>query len=274
MAAIKKELVRKPKISEIESLIDLKEYSCQRYRHMSEWYMNCIDCSEKKTCLAGKQAIKLMETSTAPKAKENKTEIPDPKTDTRGYIAYIFSLKEPVKELLKTAGNIRPQSVYARVNLWRKNYPDLEEKYNMIEKVRFLWTKPYNSMRIEDILKELFPDEGPAHDFNGKYANYQVVEVPEKTIDDILEDVSMPEESGEITLEDFLKKNGAPVSNTKICEKADICEKPADAGDSGRLDALLEKLRKNITEYERKIQETKEQIAAVLTVQKLMQNGV
>lgn len=89
-----------------------------------------------------------------------------------------------------------------------------------------------------------------------------------------------------ISLEDFLNQNPVTAKETPDIPKkifhttgpvsGKSAGKPSDisaGGGSGDLDALLERLRKNIAEYEQKIQQTKEQIAAVLTVQNLMRNG-
>lgn len=272
MAMAEKQLIQKPKITEIENLDDLKEYSCPRYRHMKDWYLKCLDCVSLKSCSAGQQAVKLMDEST-------KMKIPDPKTNQRGYIEYVFSQKEPLKILLTDGKNIRPTSIYARVHLWKKNFPDLEEKYQMMDKVRFLWSNPFRAMKVEDILKLKFPQEGPEHDFNGKYAGMKIVDpTPKKKTQ---EGIPMPKNEGDtITLEDFLKQNEPndahilkPAPKEKVPD-AKICAEPAGGNGSDSLDIILEKLRKNIADYKQKIQQAEEQMAAVLTVKKLMQNGV
>ena len=203
------------KIDEIDNFQELKKYACPRYRHTSDWYLNCVDCKSFKNCTAGKQAVKLLEESTRVSVNSAKKEpIPDPKNDVRGYITYIFSQKEPVKVLLESAKDIRPTSVYSRVHMWKKNYPDLEEKFRMIEKVRFLWQKPYNSMKVEDILKKLYPEEGPQHDFGGKYAEYPVVGEPEKKQDD----------SDTVSLDAFLNEVTKPSSSEVPDIQQDISE--------------------------------------------------
>jgi hypothetical protein len=278
------ELNRTPKIQEIENLQDLKGYACAKVQHVKDWYLKCVDCSGLKNCKVGQQAVKLVEESTAAKKAE---ETANPKTSIRDQIEQIFSQKEPVKALLESAGNIRPQSIYGKVNLWRKNYPDLEEKYHMLEKVRFLWTRPWNTMHVSDILKKLYPGEGPEHDFDGKYAGIPVVGEKEAVL--MNEDISLEDFLKENTVKFTGEKHAEPVlkavtgrdasviySAGEACSTGEVCptgEAAACGGDSVKLEDILEKLRKNIADYEQKIREAKNQIEAVLTVQKLMQNG-
>jgi len=262
MAIAEKELHRLPKISEIESLDELKPYSCPKNMHLKEWYLKCLDCTGLKTCMTGKQAVKLMEESTA----AHKKAVPDPKSNLREYIEYVFTHKDPIRFLLQdnAAKNTRPTSLYNRVYIWKKNNPDLEEKYHMLEKVRFLWKKPWSSMTLSDILKKMYPEEGPEHDFNGKYADVKMQEVST---------VAEQKAAGNtISLEDFL--NGETISETKPAPEKQKAVQPAQGNYPDNLDILMEKLRGQIAEYEQKIQETQDKIQAILTVQNLMRNGV
>ena len=141
----------------------------------------------------------------------------------------------------------------------------------MMDKVRFLWTKPYNSMRIDDIIRKLYP-ESPKDDFNGKYSDLEVVDPASREPADI-------PESDTIILEDFLNQ-GAVKSEEKNFEEhlkkaytkpcVATCAESAVSNGPDALDGLLVKLRKDISEYEKKIRETKDKIAAVLTVKQLM----
>lgn len=206
-----------PKISEIENLQDLKQFCCAKNKYLKDWYMKCFDCPGLKTCMAGQQAVKLLEESTSPTppAKPAPATPPDLKTNLRGYIEYVFTQKDPVKILLESSQNIRPTSLYSRVHMWKKNHPDLEEKYHMLEKVRFLFTKPWDRMRVPDILKEDYP---------GKVAEKQDIPEPvpvpapdakvlglkqDAAGTHVIEDGSS--DSDGILLEDFLKEYGVDI---------------------------------------------------------------
>lgn len=140
------------RIEDIFDLNYLKKYACLKYQHKREWYLECIDCKSKNKCRAGKQANFLMNNSTAPEQKE-----PNPPEDkTRAMIEDIFRSKDPVRTMLERSGNIKPQSVYQKVWAWKKKYPDLEEKYQMLGKFNFLWRNPWDSMKVPDIIKELY----------------------------------------------------------------------------------------------------------------------
>lgn len=145
-------------ISQIDDLGELKKYACPKTSYLKEWYMKCMDCASIKTCKAGQQAVKLMEISTAPK-KNDIPPMPDQKTDLKDYIEWVFKYTDPVKTLMESNPAVKPQSVYQRVHMWKKNYPDLEAKYHMLEKFRFLWCNPYAQMKIPDIVKMMYQDE-------------------------------------------------------------------------------------------------------------------
>lgn len=140
------------RIEDIFDLNYLKKYACPKYQHKREWYLECIDCKSKNKCGAGKQANFLMNNSTAPEPKE-----PNPPEDkTRAMIEDIFRSKDPVRTMLERSGNIKPQSVYQKVWAWKKKYPDLEEKYQMLSKFNFLWRNPWDSMKVPDIITSLY----------------------------------------------------------------------------------------------------------------------
>ena len=141
------------RIEDIHDLTYLRKYACQRYRYCGQdWYLKCVDCKNK--CKAGLQAIVIMDNET--KAAEK---VPDPPVDKKKQeVIDIFESKDPVRYMLEHSGNIKPQSVYAKVSVMKKNYPDLDKKYHMLEKFRFLYTVPYASMKIPDILAQMYPD--------------------------------------------------------------------------------------------------------------------
>lgn len=300
-----------PKISEIENLQDLKQFCCAKNRYLKDWYMKCFDCPGLKTCMAGQQAVKLLEESTSPTPVTKPAPVtpPDPKTNLRGYIKYVFEQKDPVKILLESSPNIRPASLYSRVHMWKKNHPDLEEKYHMLEKVRFLFTKPWDRMKVPDILKEDYP--GKAQE---KAAEKQDIPKPEPEpapdakVPGLKQDtagmsVTTDDDSDGIALEDFLKemeekivpgaysdaiemkisdsvadevipekKEEIPVKEPIVKDQARAVSAVGDGSDIDRMDLLVEKLRKNIAEHEKQIAEINDQIAAVLTTRKLMES--
>lgn len=295
IAAVKREYHTNEKITDIDNFVDLKKYACSKVGYLKEWYLKCVDCPQQKNCTAGKQAVKLIESTTAPK----KQEIPNPKNNLRGYIEWVFTQKDPVKVMLEnTAQNVKPQSVYQRVHLWKKNNPDLEERFHMLEKFRFLWNKPWDQMRIPDILKKMYPEDSKTdvkqdipevNPPEAAFKQWKADSVPEKAI-----------EENEVALEDYLaelrsstNKDPEPVVKEPVKDteeavhmepvdftgQADLeNENPAGQSisgtDPGQLDILLKKLRDNITEYEQKIQQIQEKISAILTVQEMMRNGV
>ena len=365
MTVAERELHIPPKITEIEDFSELKKYACARVNHMKEWYLQCLDCVQQQKCSAGKQAIVLMDNSTAPK----KPDIPDPKKNLRGYIEYIFTQeKDPVRFMLENSGNIKPQSIYQRVYLWKKNFPDLESRFHMLEKFQWVWTSPWNSMRIPDILTAKYsekkteskaadipkketpkpiaakpkpspalkdPPSDPKTDFGGKYANYPVVNVQESTSDCVALEDFLKELTGHsgISSKEPIGKPGIsskeqiskPIVDSKepseklkeempvevtdahmdissgvhrevVCMRArevntrevgshevNTCEvgtrevntrEVSSGGESRALEDILQKLRENISEYEQKIQEARDKISAILTVQQMMKNGV
>ena len=176
------------RIEDIHDLTYLRKYACQRYRYCGQdWYLKCVDCKNK--CKAGLQAIVIMDNET--KAAEKVPDLPVDKKKQE--VIDIFESKDPVRYMLEHSGNIKPQSVYAKVSVMKKNYPDLDKKYHMLEKFRFLYTVPYASMKIPDILAQMYPDtESKAEpkseqkcpdknlhpekeDFGGKYADIRTV---------------------------------------------------------------------------------------------------
>jgi len=148
MVPVSKSPYKTERIEDIFNLDSLNKYACQKVKNSNEWYMKCIECSGFKNCKTGQQAALIMEKETSPKES-------DP---LRQQIIDIFSETRPIKKLLESFINLRPPSIYAKVNVWRKKYPDLDKKYHMIDNVRFLWTKKYESMKVVDILKELYPE--------------------------------------------------------------------------------------------------------------------
>lgn len=307
------------RIEDVTDLQYLKKYACPKYQHKREWYLECIDCKTKNKCKAGKQAIFLMNNSTEPAKKETKPMTPQEIQDKkkREEVENIFKRPDPVKYLLETSPNIKPQSIYQRVNLWRKNYPDLQEKYQMIEKVRFLWTKPYDSMKVPKILEELYP-EANSGEQSAKEPEKQKIKSTEKkepevsytdiapnskifTVEpDMAEDVvtfdvasmhptsiisekkfSADNSDDCISLEDFLQETSDSeeddIHAEKEAEEVSAPKAIQDAAGSSKdlksMAELLKKLEKDIQQYEAKIKETRNQIEAIKTVQKLMGGG-
>ena len=299
---MRREKIPTERISEMEDLHDLRKYACSKVQYLKDWWMKCVDCPSLLTCTTGKRAVKLAEMCTAPgiKGDEEKTEMPNPKTQLREYIIWIFSQKDPVKELLKNSTAVKPQSVYQRVNIWRKNYPDLEEKYHMLEKFRFLWSKPYDQMRVSDILRMKYPEENePAaeskagNDIPGleKKQSEQSTDIPGTPAGDagMSEAVSLSDFLAEMRIE-------GPVSITKPAVPARTTEPeyPAKTENIGNpetkkpensqpvnLAEMVKKLQDHIDGWEAdikmlqiKIEEARKQMEAVRTVQLMIRSGV
>lgn len=220
------------RIEDIHDLAYLRKYACQRYRYCGQdWYLKCVDCKNK--CKAGLQAIVIMDNET--KAAEK---VPDPPVDKKKQeVIDIFESKDPVRYMLEHSGNIKPQSVYAKVSVMKKNYPDLDKKYHMLEKFRFLYTVPYASMKIPDILAQMYPESKAEpkseqkrpdknlhpekEDFGGKYADIRTVGdekkpeikelpptkiAPNSKVYSVKPDISKEDTGDSISLEDFLEE--------------------------------------------------------------------
>ena len=257
-----------PKIDEISNLQDLKPFACTKVQYKKDWYLDCVDCKGRNGCPAGKRAVFLTEHDMAPKGEESFQDIQQNKL--RDNIIHIFSQSDPVKELLSTSGNVKPQSIYQRVNMWRKNYPDLEEKYHMLEKVRFLWTKPYDSMRVPDILKMMYPEppkETPK-------STPKPIEVRTKVID-----IDPPTNSDEMSLEDFLDSIPEATPTKKLPDEAYLVVSKAEPEvksreTSGELDKMIERLQMKLSDLEKQKAEILHQLEAIKTVQNLMKIGI
>lgn len=280
---IKKPFIEK-RIKDIESLQELNRFACMKVKSHRDWYLECMECPGKKSCPVGKQAELIMEKETKPSQEKDISQETDP---TRITIVNIFEQEEPVKALLKAFSNLRPPSLYAKVNAWRRRHPDLEDRYHMIEKVRFLWRKQYESMTITDILKELYPDEShivaidvasmhPTSILSSepitKYSAEMNARIEEKKMEDSRTEIApnspvitlKPKQNSgidedSISLEDFLAENG------DISEETSQPQFPTP-----NLDFLLNKLREEKHSYEKKISELDRQIEATLTVKRLL----
>ena len=285
-----KQVFKEDRIEDIDDLQYLKKYACQKVKYRREWYMNCMDCPGLKGCKAGLQAVVIMEKETkAPEIEK------DPE---RKAIIDIFEQPDPVKILLSKYTNMRGPSIYAKVNVWRKNHPDLEEKYHMVEKVRFLWRKPYDQMKVEDIFKELYPgvkipktqiysssDAKPPKNEEKPYKSgvtlkHEVREeaptemAPNSKIVTIKPDIREDSDGDSISVEDFLAETETESKTVVKEESAPQESMQSSAGSAySDMDALLEKLQKDKADYSAKIEQINKQIEAIHTVQQLMRNG-
>lgn len=279
----KKESYREDRIEEIFDLQYLKKYCCPKNKFKREWYLECMDCPSKKTCKAGQQAVFIMENQTAPSEKKSDNAQELSKRNTRDMVIEIFSKPDPVRYLLEMTPNVKPQSVYSKVSVWRKNYPDLEERFHMLEKVRFLWTKPYDRMRIPDILKLLYPDNEPGKVQEEKPYKSGVTlkhEVKELTPTNIAPNskvfsIKPDPEDDNISLEDFLEETETEKSiPDDIHEDAHLlkeAEKQVPAiSESSRIADALKKLEGELDFHSKKMDEIRKQIDAIHTVQRLI----
>ena len=242
------------RIEDISSLDYLKKYACQQFKYKREWYLNCVDCKELKKCKAGQQAMVIMDNETRAAEKHPETPQETVESRKRQTVVDIFESPDPVRKLLESFPTIKPQSVYAKVNIWRKNYPDLEKKYHMMDKVRFLWTKPYDAMKVPDILKMMYPDVKSAPAPIPKPAHRN--EPPKK------------EEDDQMDISDFLKEAADNFIVAQV-SKPEVKTLEKKAGESN-LDGLIAKLEHEKEELRRRIQEIDQQIEAVRTTMKLM----
>lgn len=285
VATVTKKPFLEKRIKDIYDLKDLHKFVCMKVKNHKEWYMECMDnCPGIKTCPVGQQAVVIMEKETKP--KEDCPKETDP---LRIEIVNIFSNADPIKVLLKSYSNLRPPSLYAKVNSWRRKNPDLEDRYHMVEKVRFLWRKQYESMTITDILKSLYPEEScidvdvasihPTSILSsepfGKYSDETKARIEEKKMNETRTEIApnspvitlKPKPNSEsdedsISLEDFLAETSV--------EHEDIPEEKPKPFQTPNLDYLLNKLQSEKQSYVDKIAEIDEQIDAILTVKKLL----
>lgn len=276
-----KQVYKDDRIEEIFDLQYLKKYACQKVKYRKDWSLNCMDCPGLKNCKTGQQAMIIM---------ENETKTPEIEKDPdRKMIVDIFNSSDPVRTLLEKFINNRGPSVYAKVNVWRKNHPDLEEQYHMIEKVRFLWRKPYDQMQVKDILKELYPtitvapeaEEKPYK--SGVTLKHEVREeaptkmAPNSKIVTIKPDIREDSDSDSISLEDFLAETEmkeSPMIREDVPEEETRVESKISSPAYSDMDSMLEQLKKAKADYSGKIQQIDKQIEAIHIVQLMMRNGV
>lgn len=257
-----------PRISEIFDLQSLKKYACVKNQHLSEWYLECVGCKSKDICKAGKQAVFILNNVTQPEsskeAKKPEAPLNPVAAKKRADIERLFSEKDPVLTLLKaSSGTAKSQSIYSKVYVWGKHYPDLEKKYRMLDKFRFLWSKPYDRMTVSEILDTFYSDKKEESGENKM----------EKAVS------AKPEKDDAISLEDFLEENAEAEKPAPERKPADLFlfEAPKesktaspDSGEMLRMNDILTKLEKDRKEVEQKLSEINKQIDAIHTVQKLM----
>ena len=282
----KKVHYKEDKIEEIFDLQYLKKYCCPKNKFKREWYLECMDCPTRKTCRVGQQAIYIMDNQTTPSEKKNDNAPQEiAKKSMRDMIIDIFTKDDPVRYLLEMSPNVKPQSIYSKVSVWRKNYPDLEERFHMLEKVRFLWTKPYDRMKIPDILKKLYPDsqsneqaeEKPYK--SGVALKHEVKELAPTNIAPNSKVFSVKPDNDDISLEEFLAET------EDACDEANDVKEAVDnlqtysssqkevvsiPDESSRMTDVLVKLENELKYHSEKIEEIRKQIEAIHTVQKLI----
>ncbi len=278
MTVMEHEKYKDERIEDIMDLQALKKYVCPKYQYKNDWYLECVACKSKNKCKAGKQAVFIIENETNLKQqKESPMEIQ--KRNKRIEIEMIFRKEDPVKYMLENSENIKPQSLYQKVWSWAKSNPDLEEKYHMVEKFRFLWTNPYDKMRIPDIVKMLYPE--PKVTYTDIAPNSKIVTVKSS---EMVNSSDNSEDSSEdsISLEDFLQEMSDDVSGeaevkagkeTKVVSDQRTIQDAAGSSKDPAYSSMAElkkKLQKDICDYEAKIQEIRKQIEAIDTVQALM----
>ena len=282
------ECYKDEKIEDIYDLNFLKKYACPKNQHKKDWYCECVDCPSRKTCRAGKQAYFIMNNVTAPNTDSSQIAVDIQEKKKRDAIEDIFRQPDPLKVLLETSGNVKPQSIYQRVNLWRKSYPDLEEKYHMMEKVRILWNKPYDRMRVPDVLKMMYPDSVPKEepkpvisvDTASMHPSSIVAEKPlarysvKPFMPEKKEEKAMSKDD-EVSLEEFLSENDISEEEEELKAPLDPVKQSspkakAPSSEASKMQDMLVKLENEKKHHLQKIQELDKQIEAIHTVQKLI----
>ncbi len=249
------------RIEDIMDLQTLKKYSCLKNMHKPEWYMECVECKEKDHCRAGKQAVFILNNATSPEKKEEpKTEVAAVAKNakkSKEEIEALFSSEDPVKTILEvTLPGTKSQSLYNRIYVWEKHYPDLKEKYHVLDQFRFLFKKPYDRMTAAEILETLYPEK------------------EEKQMNETQDDV--------ISLEDFLNETeSTPKTKPAVSEKfipvpprlfTEKKEEPKkEAGDEcSRMEQMLVKLENEKKDLAERIRNVDKQIEAIHIVQSLI----
>ena len=243
-------LYTEDKVEDITDLQYLKKYACPKNQHMREWYLKCLDCKSKHTCRAGKQAIFIMNSVTAPKESLNVKEPPAPIGKKEQEIRDIFTQKDPVRTLFDAMSpDSKAAAIYKKVNYWRTKYPHLDKEFHMMDKVRFLMTKPYDRMNISEAMEALY----------GK------IKKEEKPVAQVKTAIAKEPEQDDISLEDFLDEVNEEKTEVPMKEQS-----TAGTGNASDMDILLKKLTESKNDLQAKIKEIDKQIEAIHTVQKLM----
>lgn len=189
-------LAQDERIENIQTLQYLKKFACPKVQHKKDWYTECEKCPGQNSCKTGTRVMKLTGKAPKPKPKPQENPVIEKRREigysgglqvrTRETIRQIFEQKDPVRYLLEHSESPKPMAVYQKVKSWKHKYPDLEKRYHMMEKVRFLWSDPYDRMSIPDILRALYTRESQESSIP------EVMYAPE------------PETEDEISLDDFL----------------------------------------------------------------------
>ena len=246
---------KQERIEDIYDLQTLKKYACIKNQHLNDWCMQCMDCVSRFFCKAGKQAIHIMEKETKPKEESEKKSfavkpVSDAESRKRKEIEDIFSSEDPLKMLLEINTKSKSAAIAQRVVNWRNRYPGLEEQYHMVDKIKFLWRKPYDRMTAQDILDELYPKKEE--------------EKPVAKVDE-----------NEMSVEDVLNEFGVdPAVYEKVPEPELKIEpvkfEPIAISTTPNLDELLNRLEKEKKDLCAKMAEIDKQIESVITVKKLI----
>ena len=245
-------LYTEDKVEDIMDLQYLKKYACPKNQHMREWYLKCLDCKSRYTCRAGKQAEFIMNNITTPTThpEESKAAPPAPIGKKEQEIRDIFTQADPVKALFDTMSpDSKAYAIYKKVCYWKTKYPHLDKEFHMMDKVRFLMTKPYDRMNISEAMEALY----------GK------IKKEEKPVAQVKTAVAKEPEQDDISLEDFLDEVNEEKTEAPMKEQS-----TAGTGNASDMDILLKKLTESKNDLQAKIKEIDKQIEAIRTVQKLM----
>ena len=195
----------------------------------------------------------------------------------REEIERLFSRPDPVRALLESSPNAKAQSVYSRVYVWKKHYPDLEKKYGMLDRFRFLWSKPYDRMTAGEALKELYSE---------KKEEAKLSEQDKRTVP-----LFGSGSDDTISLEDFLgsvgedveRKESEPKPAVKMYGNGDLKEAKlseqdkrtvplSGSGSEGsKMETVLRELEKEKQDCVNRIEQIEKKIEAIRIVQELIQ---
>lgn len=240
------------------NLVALRKFACPSANKTNEWYLKCVDCNERTTCLAGRRVNEIMENMTKPeKSQIQKFEeraAKKEKLTAEDRFQEAMKHEDPFKWLVENGHYKNRDSAQSTMTAWaKKNGVDISrfKKKNgswMVDKIRSRLVNAFDgapeSNKMEWVLKKLYPDDvmitsasmwlytsaRKYPDLSEKYGvsdiakefyHYTNLHKELKKVSEVLKmlEKERAPESDEVSLEDFLKENSV--------------EEPAQHGMSG-----------------------------------------